>query len=312
MRLQYCVSIALSAQKKEPACIMHIVHAVKTVINLSTVYLQPISTAVKKNLLSGMLLLTMAFLQAQPVLLKSSTSYSLKAGPAITILNSLDKNFSSLPYTGTMAGLDLCFGAQTKKAFHELAVFFTAGSTHPGSSTQTEARSIYSGLGYSQLYTVAKNNNDRLQWLAGGRLSYLYAHRNYSGFINNASSFETALSLGVVLKADYTFKQLHGFSISDKLIVPFTALLLQPSYGSQDIEGARNGNGTNLKSLLGASRLVSFGSYSGMTNCLVLCKKITGHHAVSAEYCIDYYRVATSRPVKNAMQRFVLNYQLMF
>ena len=291
---------------------MHIARTVKLIKNISTVYLQPISTACKKNgLFCGLLLLNTLFLHAQPADMESVKHY-LKAGPVLIIQNIIDKNFSSLPYSGTMAGLGLCFGGSTKKAFHELTCFFSTGTTSPGSSSQSGAETIYTGIDYSHLYTMAKNKNARLQWLAGGAVSYLYTHRNYSGFINNATSFESALSLGAVVKAIYTFKHLRGLSISEKLVIPLVTLLLQPSYGSQHIEGNLDGNGTTVKSLLGASRLVSFGSYLQLTNCLEICKTFDAHHAVSAGYGIEYYQIHTVRPVKNAAQQIILSFQLMF
>jgi hypothetical protein len=292
---------------------MHIAHIVTLIIYIVAAYLQTINTTYKNTcLLFGLLQLTSLNLPAQPAHPDRSRQFILKAGPVLTRQSFIDKYFSSQPYDGSIPGADLGIEIHTRKAFHELAVFFSAGTTSPGISSHSDAKTIYAGIDYSHLYAMAQNKNGQLQWLAGGAVSYIYSHRYYSGFINNANSFESALSLGAVIKAVYTFKQPAGLSISDKLVIPVFTLLLQPSYGSQDIEGDQNGNGTSLKSIVSASRLVTFGSYSRITNCLVLCKKITEHHAVSAEYCIDYYHVATLRPVKNATQRFVLSYQLMF
>ncbi len=292
---------------------MQIVHIVKPVINVSNIYLQPARTS-SKNIcvFFCFLVMNVIFLHAQPLNLGSSVKHKLRVGPLLSLYTFIEKPFSSRPYSGTMAGLGLDYEVHTNKAFHELSGFFSTGTTSPGSWSQSDASIIFAGMDYSHLYAIAKNKNGRLQWLAGGAVSYLYTHRNYSGFINNNSSFESVLSLGAVVKVDYTFKQLAGFSISDKLVIPVIALLLQPSFGSQYIEGDENAYGTTVKTLVDASRLVSLGNYSRLTNCLVLSKRFATHNAVSVEYCIDYYHINTVRPVKNAAQRFVISYQLMF
>ena len=240
-----------------------------------------------------------------------SLKYMLRAGPALNKHYAIDKNFSALTYSGTMAGAYLGINATAKKAIHDLSTYFTKGPLNTPGTSASKANAYYLRLDYALLYPLRINRGSNLQWFAGGALNYLYVKREFTDFINNKNSFESTLAMGAGIKAVYTSKEnLGGLLISAQLFSPVLGLLLQPSYGSQEISGTDNN--TSTASIVKANRLVSFSDYLRLTGGLGVGKFIGNHSSLSAACTFDYYHITTSREVKSESIILSIGYQLVF
>lgn len=215
----------------------------------------------------------------------------------------VDKTFSSLTYSGVMAGYNIHSYYNGNKAIHSFNISYAAGSIKANNMGGGSAKSKYANLDYLLLFKLNADDESFLNINMGTGLSVLYSDRKYNNFINDDASFEFASSFDAAFLLQHTFKQsLHGFSISEQLCVPAISYLVQPTYGYDAFPNASN------KTSLYNKSIVSFSSLLRLKNCFSLDKVINNKQKIGLHYTWDYYHTSKTRDVVNASHSIALSY----
>ncbi|MBI3883256.1 MAG: hypothetical protein HY305_03330 [Sphingobacteriales bacterium] len=259
-------------------------------------------------LLAVLLLLLQLITFAQK---KSKPAYILQVGAGINNFYVIDKNFSSLPYSGIGWGIVGGIQRQQKKLYQQLSFQYATGNLHTSIQPKYYTSQMYVALDYMQLYKLGISRDSALEYKAGAGLNAFLTQRNYGGLGSNSFSYDFALSLSAACEIDYHFKnKLHGFSISNRIIVPFVSSIVQPAYGSDDLPGYLPQNNSSVKGLIKSNHIVSFPSFFRIKNSFTLKKKVTEKESLALSYNWDYYQMTTDREVKQANHQLLLTYTI--
>jgi len=240
-------------------------------------------------------------------------NWFLKVGVGLNRQSMSDKNFTTLLYTGQSAGYYASLKYETNNSFHELELFYTTGIKTMKVLPEAHLRAGYFNLAYTNLYRIGALENHSLACKIGGALDMLYAKRKFNNFINNNVAFEFAASLSAAVEGTYKFGNgLAGFSITDRLTVPFGTLLAQPSFGSNNAAGSVLQNGNSIGDIFKENRIAGFSSFLRFKNYCSLEKAISDNGKLSLNYTWDFYRLNGLRQVMQASHRLELMYSFIF
>ena len=225
--------------------------------------------------------------------------WTLNAGILFNKTRVIDKTFSSIPYSGNNWGASLSIKLQKKRSFHELQGYYTKGALQAVSSSADKLSQTYVNADYAWLYRVGSNSHSLFTFKTGAGINVLYAKREYSHFINNNESFEFVTSLSGIFEASYFFRnKFEGFSISNRICLPFVSFITQPEFGSEDTPGSFGKN----------SQVTAFSSFLRLLNFLSLEKKLSNRQKLSFSYTWDYYQILRAREVKQVTHKLGLTY----
>lgn len=236
-------------------------------------------------------------------------SWVITVGAGASKFSVLDKKFSSVPYSGFGWKTVACVQYERGKAFHELAAGYSNGYLKTDIKPMNDLDQIYFDAGYLNLYDLSRSGEKRFTCKAGGSIHFLYAQRTYNNFINNNISFEFAASLSGVLQVSYAFRnRFAGFSISDRLMVPFISSIVQPAFDAKELPGGINNSGSGGSGFFHSNYIASFPSFTRVKNYLRLDKIFSSRHKISFAYIWDYYQFLRQREVLQASHNFGLTY----
>lgn len=229
-------------------------------------------------------------------------SFLLEFGPEINRIQLTDKSFSSIPYIGANAGGYLWFQYQRKNSLHELNAGFVSGSLKSAIYPSYSLTNKSVNLDYISLHEI-NPVNDLWIFQVGGALNAMYVERDYTKFINNYSSFEFASSASFAAQVSHLFEnKFQDFIISNRLVMPFVSLLVQPAFGASSIQV--NNKSTSAK----VYRFQTFGYFLRIKNSFSIEKKITDKQSLSLDYIFQCYRIANDRWVNSSAHALRLKY----
>lgn len=240
-------------------------------------------------------------------------NWLLKVGVGLNRQSVSDKNFTTLLYSGQSVGYSGGLKYEADNSFHELEVFYTTGTRTIKAFPEKRLRSGYFNLDYANLYRIGILENQSLACKIGGAMNVLYAKRQFNNFINNNAAFEFAASLSAALEGTYKFgNDPAGFSITNRLTVPFVSLVSQPSFGSNNAAGCVSQNDNAFGNILKGNRIVGFSSFLRFKNYFCIEKAITDNGKLSLNYTWDIYRLNGLRQVTQATHRLDFKYSFIF
>ena len=240
-------------------------------------------------------------------------NWLLKVGVGFNRQSVSDKNFTTISYSGQNVGYSGGLKYETNNSFHELELFYTTGTKIMKALPEERLRAGYFNIDYTNLYRIGDLENHSLACKIGGALDMLYAKRKFNNFINNNVAFEFAASLSAAIEGTYKFGNgLAGFSITDRLKVPFVSLVSQPSFGSNNAAGSVSQNDNSFGDILKDNRIAGFSSFLRFKNYCSLEKTITDNGKLSLNYTWDFYRLNGLRKVMQATHRLEFMYSFIF
>lgn len=206
----------------------------------------------------------------------------------------IDKSFSSLAYSGNGLGINSLISYKEKYFEQELGFGYSTNlSTNAYKNNLNET---YLYLNYSGLFGLSNPAKTEFKILTGPSLSFIYDARKYEGFVNNNNTFEFASSLGATIEARIGINKLFkGFSINNRLTMPFVSFVEQPAYGMEGFFFNSNNQGAAVKNENG---IVGPQKFFRISNTLSMHKKLAQHHKIILAYTADFYNIKTVREVK--------------
>lgn len=213
-----------------------------------------------------------------------------------------DQVFTQLNYKGWSLGGGLALRFEKGMSLHEWEVAYSKGTLEKGND---EAQQTYVTGVYTYLHAL--NDAGNVQLMAGGSLDILYARRNYDGFINYNVSNELITSLGAAGAVSLSFG--NGFSVSNRLQIPFASMVMQPSIYDENPPGK---TGSGLGDFLKSSRFATFGKFLRFKNNLILEKEIGVGQSLSFAYSWDYYKVRDKPGIQQANHQLGFIYRYTF
>ena len=225
--------------------------------------------------------------------------WTLSAGVLFSKHRVVDKTFSSIPYSGNNWGGYLSVKLRKKRSLHEIRGFYAKGVLQAASPSTDELSQTYMNADYAWLYKLGGDDGHSLfAFKAGAGIDVLYTKREYTRFINNNESFEFAASLSGIFEASYFFNnKSQGFSISNRVCLPFLSFITQPIFGGEDSQDSDKN-----------SEVTAFSLFFRFINSLSLEKKLSDRQKLSLFYTWDYYQIRRAREVKQAAHQLGLTY----
>ena len=213
-----------------------------------------------------------------------------------------DKTFSSLPYSGVLAGADIEFSYKGERLSHLFAVSYVNGVYKAAREDSYQAKNKYANFDYTLLAQLTSANAPRWYLGAGGGINILYTDRTYNKFMNSNTAFEFASSLSAsVLSKYYIGETANGFFIYDQLQSPMATYLVQSPFGYNNLVASG-------KSAFYSKDFVSFSSFLRLKNRFGIVKELGDHQQFSLTYLWDYYHLQNAREVKSAVHSIAITY----
>ncbi len=213
----------------------------------------------------------------------------------------IDKNFSQLPYSGNGLGLSGSITYQGRLIQQQLNL--TYGMATLQNKYYNSLYATYFTANYSPLFCLNNASNSAFKILAGPQIAMQYARRNYSGFVNNNSSFEFSTSLATSIEISYSIIPI-GLVLKNKIAVPVFSYMQQPAFGFATFF-ANSGSQNSVKN---SSDFLVPNKFYRIINNFTIDKQLAPRHKILLSYNLDFYKINTIREVKSIHNNLIVAY----
>lgn len=225
--------------------------------------------------------------------------WSLSARPLLNSCSVKDKNFSSLTYRGARPGALVGVHFTGKNTEHEIAILYiSTGNISTNTSPQATLNTAMFNMDYANIYRLYVSPNNLFNCKAGAGIQFLNNTRKFNEYINHNFSFETAISLGVVVQLQYALgKNNNSIRLINRVTLPFLFIFSQPTFSGNSVQDLEVESGSAFKKISTNNTTSSLSKFFRLKNQFAINKNLGNNHSISITYNWEYYKIKTTRSV---------------